>query len=181
MKIGNNGDGTGAARAHSAASEPVSLILTAWQRKPAQTLFQFAPILRTIWRPDLADLAAMHTRQWETDCDESGHIFIACVAGETVGITGWYRMSASDAGLRWHGVIPSQRNKGHSRQMIDLVCEGMPKKIRHIYEVTRNAESRDAFCRCGFEVMTDPKVIRRAVDEADYEIGAGGWVLRRTR
>ena len=180
MTTGND-DTTRVAPAHGAVNEPGLLILTPWQRKPAQTLFRFAPILRSIWRDDLADLAAMHTRQWETDRDESGSIFIACVDGKIVGITGWYRMSTHDAGLRWHGVIPSQRNKGYSRQMIDLVCACMSKKIHHVYEVTRNAESRDAFCRCGFEVMTDPKVIRRAVDEADYEIGAGGWVLRRTR
>lgn len=158
---------------------PDALTLRAWQRNPPQTLFQFAPVLRSIWRDDLADLAAMHTRNWETDRDESGNILIAYVAGAIVGVTGWYRMSSHDAGLRWHGVIPAARNKGYSRQMIDLVCEGMPKKIRHVYEVTRNPESRDAFCRCGFEVMTDPAIIRRAVEDAEYDIGAGGWVLRK--
>ena len=157
-----------------------AMTLTAWQRHPPQTLFRFAPVLRSIWRADLADLAAMHTQQWETDDDESGAILIASVAGAIVGLTGWYRMSTRDAGLRWHGVVPAERNKGYSRQMIDLVCQSLPRKIRHVYEVTRNPASRDAFCRCGFAVMTDPKIIRRAVEDAEYDIGAEGWVLRRT-
>ena len=89
-------------------------------------------------------------------------------------------MSASEAGLRWHGVIPDERNKGYSRQMVDLVCRAMPKKIRHLYEVTRNPHSRDAFCRCGFEVVTDPEIIRRTVEDAEYDIGADGWVLRKS-
>ena len=156
------------------------IALTPWHRHPPQTLFEFAPILRSIWRADLADIAAMHTRQWEIDPDESGKIFVASVEGAIVGITGWYRMSASEAGLRWHGVIPDERNKGYSRQMVDLVCRAMPKKIRHLYEVTRNPHSRDAFCRCGFEVVTDPEIIRRTVEDAEYDIGADGWVLRKS-
>ena len=123
----------------------------------------------------------MHTRQWETDEDESGEILIASIASVIVGVTGWYRMSTRDAGLRWHGVVPSERHKGYSRQMIDLVCRTLPRKIRHVYEVTRNPESRDAFCQCGFDVMTDPVIIQRAVDDAEYNIGSGGWVLRKTR
>lgn len=161
------------------AIESSALTLTPWKRNPAQTLFQFMPALRTIWRDDLADLAASHTRQWEIDRHESGTILLALIAGRVVGITGWYRMSNRDAGLRWHGVLPAERHQGYSRQMIDLVCQTMPKNIRHVFEVTRNPESRDAFCRCGFDVMTDPKMICRAVKDAEYDIGVGGWVLRK--
>ena len=42
-----------------------------------------------------------------------------------------------------------------------------------------NAESRDAFCRCGFDGMTDAKIIDRTVKNAEYDIDVGGWVLRR--
>ena len=154
--------------------------LMPWHRHAAQTLFEFAPVLRSIWRADLADIAAMHTRQWEMEPDESGKVLIAVVDDVIVGMTGWYRMSTSEAGLRWHGVIPGERKHGYSRQMIELVCRELPRKIRHVYEVTRNPESRDAFCRCGFDVMTDPEIIRRTVEDAEYAIGAGGWVLRKS-
>lgn len=153
--------------------------LTPWRRHPPQTLFEFAPGLRSIWRAELADMAAKHTHQWETDTDESGRIFIASAEGAVVGITGWYRMAASEAGLRWHGVVPGERNKGYSRRMLDMVCRDLPKRIRHLYEVTRNPQSRDVFCRCGFEVVTDPEIIRRTVEDAEYDIGADGWVLRK--
>lgn len=158
-----------------------AIMLTAWKRHPPHTLFESALILRSIWRDDLAAIAAMHTRQWESDENESGAILTASVAGVIVGMTGWYRMSKAAAGLRWHGIIPSERNKGYSRQMIDLVCETLPRKIRHVYEVTRNPASRDAFCRCGFDAMTDPNIIQHAIEEADYDSGASGWVLRKTR
>jgi hypothetical protein len=159
---------------------PGVIILTPWHRKPPQTLFDFVPDLRSIWRADLADIAAMHTRQWEIDKDESGNILTASVGGSVIGITGWYRMSTSEAGLRWHGVIPDERKNGYSRQMIDLVCQAMPRKIRYVYEVTRSEQSRDSFCRCGFEVMTDPEIIRRTVEDAEYDIRTGGWVLRKS-
>ena len=67
------------------------LTLGAWQRRPSQTLFQFAPVLRSIWQDDLADLAALHTRYWESDEEESGEILIASIDGHLIGITGWYR------------------------------------------------------------------------------------------
>jgi GNAT superfamily N-acetyltransferase len=155
--------------------------LSPWRRNAPVTLLDAVPYLRSIWRDDLADIAAVHIRQWETDPAESGNILIASAGGAIVGITGWYRMSPRAAGLRWHGVVPEARKRGYSRQMIELACNDMPGKIRHVYEVTRNLESRDAFCRCGFEVMTDPKVIRRAVEDAEYDIDAGGWVLRKSR
>lgn len=156
------------------------ITLTPWNRNAPQTLFEFAPGLRSIWRSDLADIAAMHTRQWEVDQDESGNVLTASLGGSIVGMTGWYRMSTFEAGLRWHGVVPGERKNGYSRQMIDLVCRDMPRKIRYVYEVTRNPKSRDSFCRCGFDVMTDPEIIQRTVEDAEYDIGTGGWVLRKS-
>ena len=97
------------------------LTLGAWQRRPSQTLFQFAPVLRSIWQDDLADLAALHTQHWESDEEESGEILIASIDGRLIGITGWYRMSNRAAGLRWHGVLHAERHKAYSRQMIELV------------------------------------------------------------
>ncbi len=58
--------------------------------------------------------------------------------------------------------------------MIDLVCQDMPPEIRHVYEVTRNAQSASAFCQCGFEVVEDSDVIQSVVQQAEYDIEDGG-------
>lgn len=154
--------------------------LTPWMRNPDETLFEFKNELHSIWSFDLAKIAAAHTKQWETDRNESGGVLTAYVEGAIVGVTGWYRMTDAEAGLRWHGVLPSARQNGYSRQMIDLVCQEMPSEIRHVYEVTRNPQSRAAFCQCGFEVVADADLIQRVVQHAEYDIEPGGWVLRKT-
>lgn len=153
--------------------------LTPWSRNPIQTLFEFTPELNSIWRSDLADIAACHTRQWEIDSKESGNVLTSHAGGAIVGVTGWYRMTETEAGLRWHGVLPHARKNGYSRRMIELVCQEMPSEIHYVYEVTRNPQSRAAFCQCGFEVVTDPDVIQRTVQHAEYGIETGGWVLRK--
>lgn len=155
------------------------LRLTSWHRYPDRTLFEAWPQLQSIWRAELAAIAAYHTRQWETDADESGDILLAYVGDTLIGITGWYRLDMSEAGLRWHGVMPSFRKRGYSRRMIDLVCKHLPPEIDWVYEITRNPESRDAFCLCGFQVVTDAEVIERVVEDSDYGLGEVGWVLRR--
>ena len=65
--------------------------------------------------------------------------------------------------------------------MLDFVFRELPPEIRHVYEVTRNPQSCAAFCRCGFEIVTEPDVIERAVRHAEYAIVTGGWVLRKAR
>ena len=154
--------------------------LTPWPRNPERTLFTALPELRTIWREDLSAIAMFHTRQWETDPEESGNILIAHAGNDLVGVTGWYRMTLSEAGLRWHGVLPHARRNGFSKQMIELACQDMPRDVRHVYEVTRNEQSALAFCRCGFEVVTDTDVIQSVVEQSEYDIEGGGWVLRKT-
>lgn len=166
------------ARIHQQAIAKV--VLSSWIRNPEATLFEFKPELHSIWRSDLADIAAFHTKQWEIDPNESGGVLTANVDGAVVGVTGWYRMTETEAGLRWHGVLPHARKNGYSRQMIELVSQEMPSDIRCVYEVTRNPQSRAAFCQCGFEVVTDQEVIKRAVQHAEYDIDSGGWVLRKT-
>lgn len=104
---------------------------------------------------------------------------VANVDGALVGVTGWYRMTSTEVGLRWHGVRPAARRKGYSRQMIDLVCRLLPVEIEHIFEVTRNPRSKVSFCQCGFQVVTNPDGVRRVVQHAEYDIENGGWVLRR--
>lgn len=157
-----------------------TVALTPWSRNPIKTLFELEPALHSIWQPDLSAIAAYHTKQWEIDPNESGSVYTAHVNGPLVGVTGWYRQTSTEAGLRWHGVLPEARRNGYSMQMIDLVCQQMPSDIRHVYEVTRNPKSKAAFCQSGFQVVTDPETIQRAVQHAEYDIAMGGWVLRKT-
>jgi hypothetical protein len=153
--------------------------LTCWMRNSVQPIFEVHPELHSIWKHELSVIAAHHTQQWEVDPNESGNVLSAHVDDAIVGVMGWYRMTETEAGLRWHGVLPHARQNGYSRQMIDLVCQDMPSEIRCVYEVTRNPQSKAAFCACGFDVVTAPGVIERVVRHAEYGIETGGWVLRK--
>lgn len=163
-----------------ATLETQRLYLVAWPRGSECSLFDAFPELHSIWQPELAAIAAKHTTAWECDTNETGNVFIAYVGGEVVGVTGWYRMSSSEAGLRWHGVLPHARRRGLSTQMLSLVCADMPQEIRHVFEATRNRHSMLAFQASGFKEVTDPNVIRRAVIHAEYEIGRSGFLLCKT-
>lgn len=45
--------------------------------------------------------------------DSSGKIYLIVLNGIVIGITGYYLTSnEKDAGLRWHGIIPSERKRG---------------------------------------------------------------------
>lgn len=147
-------------------------------RRPQKTLFERLPELSSIWSSDLSIKAAEATREWENNHLETGGIFTFHLEGKVVGISGWYQQTTTEAGLRWHGVVPEFRNKGFSRIMLDSVICLLPRDVKAIYEVTRNPESKDSFCKCGFTVVTDKDTVRRAEEAAEYP-ACGGWVLVR--
>ena len=151
-------------------------------RLPTHTLFECTPELQTIWKPELSALAALHTKAWETDPRESGEVLIAKIEDTVIGVSGWYQMSSTEGGLRWHGVLPKHRKKGYSKQIIELVCNRLPASIQKVYEITRNPLSKDSFCRCGFAEVpsTNMTEIEKAVRHAEFDISEGGWVLYRT-
>lgn len=158
---------------------PVPMLLHPVPRGKPTSVFDANPELFSIWHPDLAEVAVRHTRQFELEQAESGNVYAVYVGSTLVGLTGWYRMTDCEAGLRWHGVLPCYRKLGISRRMISHICEILPPEISLLFEVTRNPASKAAFERCGFSVIRDAELIRRVVDHANYDIDGGGWALER--
>lgn len=153
------------------------IALVPWKRQPDATLFDAVPSLRTIWKPELAAVAASHSADWERG--EDGQIYLVLAGRLVVGTIGWYPIGVDSVGLRWHGILPAARRHGFSRRAIDLMSAEIPAGIASLYEVTRNPESRAAFERLQFEIVVDRDEIQLAARAADYPIDAGGWVLRR--
>ena len=154
--------------------------LTTCLRNPSRHAFDLIPDLHTIWKPELSQMASRHSAIWESSELETGQIFIASYLNHVIGITGWYQMTETEAGLRWHGVLPKFRKNGYSKRMIELVCSSMPESIKHVYEVTRNPNSCESFQKSGFEIITEQKTIDHAVWHADYDISNGGFALRKS-
>ena len=144
----------------------------------AKSLFVREPTLVTIWTPELARIAAQATERWETDLRETGAVYMAHVEGVCVGMTGWYRQSETEVGLRWTGVLPEYRRLGYCRAMLNLVRTYLPPGTQYVYEVTRNEESMRAFLACGFTVVLDDVQRRAAIAAAEYGAADTGWVLR---
>lgn len=147
-------------------------------RQPRKTLFEEFHKLSSIWSGGLSLTAAEATKKWENNHLETGWVYTFHFGSSVVGISGWHQQSPTEAGLRWHGVVPEFRNKGFSRIMLDTVICLLPRDVKAIYEVTRNPESKDSFCKCGFTVVTDKDTVRRAEEAAEYPT-CGGWVLVR--
>lgn len=177
-----------------------NVTLKEWERKPLLTLFKAYPDLTTIWRPELTDLASKATEAWELNTGESGQIYTIEVEDDRshitgwrqvpgvgridhksglAGVTGWYRMTSDEAGLRWHGILPEKRLLGIASKALELVCGCLPNQVRTLYEVTNSNSSKDFFLKCGFEVVTDTETIIRAERHAEYNVGRTGWILQK--
>jgi len=85
-------------------------------------VFSQHPQLCGIWPEKYTSVAAEAT----TDCfalNESG-LFLVKQNSAVVGVTGYWPFNGksskkeTELGLRWHGLIPSVRGKGHSRKII---------------------------------------------------------------
>lgn len=158
----------------------MGILLVPWHRNPPIHLFDTRPVLKEIWTPELTSSASHGTRCWETDPNESGCIYTVHAAWSLIGVTGWYRQSETEAGLRWHGVLPEYRRFGYSRQMLQVVCGELPVEVKFVYEVTRSPICKKAFGEFGFEVVTNPEVIKTAIQDAEYGSPEDTWVLRKS-
>jgi RimJ/RimL family protein N-acetyltransferase len=139
-------------------------------------LFDAYPMLHSIWTPTLSALADAHTKSWET-YGGTGEVLLAYRGDDLVGLTGWWKISESELGLRWHGVLPEFRNQGVSKSILALLLPRLPSHAKFLYEVTKNTQSCASFQRCGFDMVSDATLVRRVLEDAHYDLGGGGWVL----
>lgn len=130
--------------------------------------------LKSIWSLELSIMAEEGTNDFETSLSEHGEILLICFLGDVVGITGWWPISDNEAGLRWHGVIPSYRKMGFSKKALDLLCERIAN-FKSIHEVAFTESAAKYFERAGFVRESNEQTIHRCLQSA----GGGEIVLSR--
>jgi len=146
-------------------------------RNPVVTAFVEYPHLNTIWTPELSKMAGESITEWENDLHVTGKVYLIRYLDKVIGIFGWYEHSNNEIGLRWFGIISEYRKRGYAKQAFELLLKTLPDNFEYVYEVTRSAQSKEFFIKCGFEEVMDVQLIQHAVSIAEYSIDDGGWVL----
>lgn len=114
------------------------------------------PLIREIWPTRADEINALFVNGGSNIDPETDHPFAIKVAGEYVGITGFYRYSDSAVGLCWHGVAPAMRGNGISRAAFKEVCALALKTYPAAREIVdlipsdRNSELVPYFRKLGF-------------------------------
>lgn len=128
--------------------------------------FEKWPQLQTIWpEPYASEAAEASDIDW-LSTDEP--IMPISVAGEVVGITGWFYMEKpwrqyakkGDVYLRWHGIVPEHRRKGYAAEALRQVLVMLlgratigGKPIRQLVELAPHNEYGRTVAAPFFEAM----------------------------
>lgn len=130
--------------------------------------FELFPKLQTIWSPELYAEAYAATEDW-LSTDDSGEIYLIFFHEEVVGITGWWPLDATRAGLRWHGVADVLRGKGISTRALAILTDWLKSRFKHLVEITMTDAPVSYFCKVGFIESTDPEYNKEIFDLAGYK------------
>ncbi len=117
-------------------------------------VFEKYPILNQIWGIVSTEYAKDATLEWQTT-EDSGGIYFILLDDEVIGITGYWVIDDTYAGLRWHGIIPAYRKHGLSTISLKLLFACIPKNISVIYEIANNDKTARYFESIGFNRVTD--------------------------
>lgn len=117
-------------------------------------VFEKYPILNQIWGIVSTEYAKDATLEWQTT-EDSGSIYFILLDDEVIGITGYWVIDDTYAGLRWHGIIPTYRKQGLSTVSLKLLFACIPKNISVIYEIANNDKTARYFESIGFNRVTD--------------------------
>lgn len=119
------------------------------------------PQLRTIWPAHFTDIAeeAAQDAIAHMPFGDIGGLYLVMKGDRVIGITGFfYCESETEPYLRWHGIIPSERGNGYSREAMRLVLARLKAKLpdaRGLTELVPQNEDGPAiaahFERLGFE------------------------------
>lgn len=86
------------------------------------------PALKAIWPPLSQAIAEEATE--ETLAAEEDGIFLIKKDNQVIGMSGYFIIdNPEEAYLRWHGIIPSERQKGYSKEALTLILQEVQKDI----------------------------------------------------
>ncbi|MES2207774.1 MAG: GNAT family N-acetyltransferase [Pseudomonadota bacterium] len=139
-------------------------------KNPIKSLFFEFPQLISIWPNHLSLLAQDATQQWEANSDENGEIYKIIdhhLGYHVVGITGWWPISDTDAGLRWHGVIQAARRNGISKTALQLLSERLQNNYDFLHEVAYTPNAAHYFEKNGFFRSLDIEKNKKIITSAE--------------
>lgn len=97
---------------------------------------------------------------------EIGDIFVVTNDSRVIGISGYFPFDevTADLGLRWHGIVPDERGKGYSKEVLGMVAERAMERFpqaSHLIELVPLTEYgkplEKHFTKCGFLSHGEPE------------------------
>lgn len=114
--------------------------------------------LLTIWNEENTVLVIDSYRFWQ-EGNDTGTFYKIVSDGCVVGITGYWIINETDAGLRWHGVIPLFQNCNVGSTALKLLIEKLPPNIVNLHEITLSHKPVSFFKDNGFKENLDGEAI----------------------
>jgi hypothetical protein len=130
-------------------------------KKGTSCPFETHPDLETIWSSQLAALAKAAINDWLQLPNDTGEVFLIQYFDYpidwVVGITWWWPLDDTRAGLRWHGIIEEYRSRGLSKKAIRELCNLLPHEFSELVEVTMSDQPVEHFFALGFVEVVDER------------------------
>lgn len=152
----------------------MNILLSACDRKKDVNLFLMNLGLLTIWPEDQTEQVVDSYEQWLHDPKESGKFYKIISDGCVIGITGYWLIDETTAGLRWHGIIPLFRNSGAGSLALQMLIELLPENVTQLHEITFTRKPQQFFCKNNFKINTNPddivKVIKSCGGDGHFSV-----------
>lgn len=135
-------------------------------KKGSENPFKSNPHLKNIWEEkELQERAEGSIERFNENEQENGKIFLIKLNNQIIGITGYYFTEDKNCiGLRWHGIIPTMRDRGCSTEALNLLWEYLKTNEFNVKYVQEFAPSNDVrtieyFEKIGFKkIEINPKI-----------------------
>lgn len=135
------------------------------------------PEFAEIWKHPYHEQFVEATNNYINDPDDSEILLIQNDNFDIVGITGWWPITHTIAGLRWHGIVPHVRGDGiSSRAMLMLVnrlkrIKFQPYNYTSLVEICGSQTTADYFIKLGFVENTDQEFKNMVIESCGGDVG----------
>ena len=124
-----------------------------------ENLFTDHPALRKIWSAEHMPLVIESYKVWLHEFNDTGNFYKIKVDDDVVGVTGYWMINTVDAGLRWHGVIPSAMRHGIGRIALELLIKRLPPHVVYLHEIALTTNPIKFFLQAGFKENVDAETV----------------------
>lgn len=144
--------------------------------EPTLNPFSFYWRLNKIWNTDLTLQAREATGEWQVG--DIGEVYLIKLEDKVIGITGWWPITSTIMGLRWHGVSKSYRAIGVSKEALKLLIAKLPEEATTLCEVAATEKASEYFLKHGWELSQDPEINAIITESNGGELGKNIILLK---